>query len=68
MNSFNYDPYFQSEIYKKNMTNVLHDTIHEELISKACHPKRVLNWMDDINEPNCIYYGMTQEDINKLFK
>jgi hypothetical protein len=49
------------------MTLVLHDTIYEELILTACHPRRVLNWMDEVNESDCIYYGMTQKDINKLF-
>jgi hypothetical protein len=48
------------------MTKILHDTIYEELIKTACHP-RVLNWMDEVNEPDCIYYGMKQADINKLF-
>jgi hypothetical protein len=50
------------------MTKQFHDTIQEELITKACHPRRVLNWMDEVNEPGCIYYGMTQADINNLFK
>jgi hypothetical protein len=45
------------------MTKIL----HEELIRTACHPKRVLNWMDEVNEPDCIYYGMTQVDIDKLY-
>ena len=49
------------------MTKILHDTIHEELISKACHPRRVLNWMDEVNEPDNPYHGLTQVDINKLF-
>jgi hypothetical protein len=48
------------------MTKILHDTIQEELISTACHPRRVLNWMDEVNEPDCIYYGMTQTDIDNL--
>jgi len=51
-NKFNYDPYFQSNIYKKRETKRLHDTIHEELISKACHPDRIFNW----NEDFCIEY------------
>ena len=74
LNKFENDPYFTSvhyftsNSYKKKITNVFHNTIHEELISKACHPIRVLNWMDEVNEPDCIYYGMTQADINKLFK
>ena len=66
-NKFNNHHYFQSSLYKKKMSKVLHDTIHEELIIKACHLRRVLNWMDEVNEPDCIYYGMTQADINKLF-
>jgi hypothetical protein len=67
-NRFENDPYFTSDYsYKKKMTKIFHDTIQEELIKTACHPKRVLNWMDEVNEPDCIYYGMTQADINNLF-
>ena len=73
LNKFENDPYFTSvhyftsNSYRKKMIKVFHDTIYEELITKACHPRRVLNWMDEVNEPDCIYYGMTQADINKLF-
>jgi hypothetical protein len=64
-NKFENHPYFNT--YKKKMAKLFHDTIYEELISKACHPRRVLNWMDEVNEPDCIYYGMNQDDINNLF-
>jgi len=66
-NKFNYDTYFQSDAYIKKMTKLLHDTIYEELIVTACHPRRVLNWNEDVNDTDNIYYGLTQEDINKLF-
>lgn len=41
-NYFNYDHYFQLPYYKKKMTKILHDTIHEELIATACRHRRVL--------------------------
>ena len=73
LNEFENDPYFKSEqyfisnVYRKIMTKRLHSTIQEELIKVACHPRRVLNWNEDVNDPNNPYYGMTQEDINYFF-
>jgi hypothetical protein len=49
------------------MTKILHDTIHEELIKVACHPRRVLYWNEDVNDRDNPYYGLTQEDINNLY-
>ena len=50
---FYYDPYFKSDTYIKKMTKLMHDKIHEELISKSCHPTRIYNW----NEDYCDQFG-----------
>jgi hypothetical protein len=47
LNEFNYDSYFKSSFYIKNMTKKMHDIIKEELISKSCHPDRIFNWNED---------------------
>jgi hypothetical protein len=49
-NKFCYNPYFQSTIYKKKLVKQFIDNCWEELIQKACHPSRILNWNDDYLE------------------
>jgi len=49
-NKFCYDPYFQSPIYKKKLVKQFIDNCWEELIQKACHPSRILNWNEEYLE------------------
>ena len=47
-NKFSYDNYYLSEFYKKELVKKFLDNCFEELIRKACHPSRLLNWNEDI--------------------
>jgi hypothetical protein len=49
-NKFCYNPYFQSPIYKKKLVKKFIDNCWEELIQKACHPSRILNWNEEYLE------------------
>jgi hypothetical protein len=40
-NMGNYNTYFNSKLYKKRMTNKLHNTIFDELISISMHPDKL---------------------------
>jgi hypothetical protein len=49
-NHLYYDPYFQSPIYKEKLVKKFLDNCWEELIQKACHPSRILNWNEEYLE------------------
>jgi hypothetical protein len=42
--------YYESSTYKKQLVKEFLDNCWEELIKKACHPSRILNWNDDYLE------------------
>ena len=48
-NHLNKHIYFTLPYYRKKMTKKLHDQIYQELIMRACHPKRTFQW----NEHAC---------------
>jgi hypothetical protein len=64
---YEYNSFYKSSCYNKSLVNFIMSEIKEELISKVCSPKRVLNWDDDVLlNKNNILYGFTQEQINEL--
>jgi hypothetical protein len=59
--------YYCSFEYKKKLCNKFMDICEEELISKVCTPKRILNWNDDVLlDKEHPLYGYTQQEINNL--
>jgi hypothetical protein len=52
---------------KKRLVTYFLDNCKEELISKVCTPKNILNWDEDVLlDKNHPLYGYTQEQINNL--
>jgi hypothetical protein len=49
-NPLSYSYYFQSASYKKKLVKKFIDNCWEELIQKACHPSRILNWNEEYLE------------------
>ena len=66
---FNYHKFFQSRIYRERETHKMMTVIKEELISKACHPKRILWYDENISTNSSLpLYGLTQKEIDNLLK
>jgi hypothetical protein len=67
-NMFLYHPYYVSSFYKKKLVKEFLDLCKEELISKVCSPKCILNWNEDVllNKDNSLY-GYIQKEIDLLF-
>jgi hypothetical protein len=61
LNKFS-SPYYKSETHKKNLCLVFIETCKEELISKACHPNRTLQWNEDFCN---VYYELYQEECDR---
>jgi len=67
-NKFNHHEFFQTRAYREKETHKMLFTIKEELISKACHPKRIL-WYDENISTDTTHplYSMTQKDIDAMY-
>ena len=61
-NTFNYDYYYISKNYKKNLVKQFINNCWEELIQKACHPSRLFNWNEDMK------YDYSNEYNNEYLK
>ena len=69
LNKFNHDEFFQSSQYREKETHKMMSLIKEELISKSCHPYRILWYDDSINtDKTHPLYGISQKEINFMFK
>ena len=62
-----YGSFYKTKRYSKLLTSFILKEIKEELISKVCTPKRILNWNEDVllNKEHPLY-GLTQKEIDNL--